>query len=189
MSDYQRPTATLVAPTSAGPFSAISLRVDATDNLGLKRVVANIYQGATLVKSTQSAVANGALSGTHTATVSLPDGAYTVKYNSQDLAGNISATSTFAFTIDATKPSATVKDGASYTVGSNGVYDLVSFKLYDAGKIDKVTINGKVKDLTDNAWSDVNFVKPGTFGAVRGQNTLVVYDVAGNTQTTVFTLN
>ena len=44
------------------------------------------------------------------------------------------------------------------------------------------------KDLTNNAWSDVNFVRPGTFGAVAGENTLVVYDVAGNTETLVFTL-
>ncbi|UUE20006.1 hypothetical protein [Microbacterium sp. J1-1] len=36
------------------------------------------------------------------------------------------------------------------------------------------------KGLTDNAWSDLNAVKPGAFGAVEGANTLVVYDVAGN---------
>ena len=62
-------------------------------------------------------------------------------------------------------------------------------KLSDTGKIDKVTLNGKVKDLTNNAWSDVNFIKPGTFGAVKGLNTLVIFDVAGNTQTITFTLN
>lgn len=187
--DYQRPTATLVSPTTAGPFSAVSIKVDATDNLGLQRIVANIYKDGTLVKSTQSAVAGGATSGTHTATVTLPDGAYTVKYNSQDLAGNIAPTGTFAFTIDATKPTVTVKDGASYTLGTTGVYDLVSFKLYDAGKIAKLTLNGTVKDLTDNAWSDLNFVKPGAFGGVVGLNTLVVYDVAGNATTVQFTLN
>ena len=52
-----------------------------------------------------------------------------------------------------------------------------------------MTLNGKVKDLTDNAWSDVNFVKPGVFGGVVGLNTLVVYDVAGNATTVQFTLN
>lgn len=185
--DTQKPTATLVSPTSAGPFSALSVRVDATDDTGLKRIVANIYKAGVLVKSTQTAVTG--TSGSHTATVALPDGDYTVKYNSQDVTGKISQTTSFAFTIDATAPKATVKDGASFTVGGGGVYDLVSFKLSDAGKIDKVTINGTVKDLTNNAWSDVNFIKPGTFGAVRGTNTLVVHDVAGNTQTTTFTLN
>ncbi|MWB97773.1 M1 family metallopeptidase [Agromyces seonyuensis] len=186
--DTQRPTASLVSPTTAGPFSALSLRVDATDNLGLARIVANVYQGSTLVKSTQTKVADGATSGTHTATVSLPDGSYTIKYNSQDLAGNISATSTFAVTLDSTKPTATVKDGTSFTSPAAGPYDVVSFKLYDAGKIDKVVLNGTVKDLSDNAWSDVNFVKPGVFGAVRGTNTLVVHDVAGNVSTVVFEL-
>ncbi|ANJ26010.1 M1 family aminopeptidase [Agromyces aureus] len=187
--DAQRPTATLVTPTTAGPFSALAVRVDATDNAGLQRIVANVYQGTTLVKSTQTAVAGGAKSGTHTATVKLPDGSYTVKYNSQDLAGNISTTSTFAFTIDATKPTVTVKDGSSFTVTTGGTYDLVSYKLFDAGKIDRVVVNGVVKDLSDNQWSDVNFLKPGVFGAVKGENTMLVYDVAGNAQTVVFTLN
>ena len=91
-------------------------------------------------------------------------------------------------TIDSVAPTVTVKDGATYTVGSDGVYSLVSFKLYDKGQIDKLTLNGKVKDLTNNAWSDLNFVKPGAFGGVRGENTLVVYDVAGNTTTVTFTL-
>ncbi|MET0450057.1 MAG: ExeM/NucH family extracellular endonuclease, partial [Aeromicrobium sp.] len=90
---------------------------------------------------------------------------------------------------DVTKPTATIKTGGTYTVARGGGYDLISYKLYDAGKIDKVTLNGKVKDLTNNTWSDVNFIKPGVFGGVRGANTLVVYDVAGNTQTYTFTLN
>ncbi|MBT2483388.1 MULTISPECIES: hypothetical protein [unclassified Microbacterium] len=185
--DKHKPTATLVSPTTAGPFRALSVQVDATDDTGLTRIVANIYKDGTLVKSTQSAVSG--TSASHTATVTLPDGDYTVKYNSQDATGKISKTTSFAFTIDATAPKATVKSGEKFTLGADGVYDLVSFKLSDAGKIDKVSINGKVKDLTNNAWSDVNFIKPGTFGAVEGTNTLVVYDVAGNTQTTTFTLN
>ena len=64
----------------------------------------------------------------------------------------------------------------------------MSYKLHDAGKIDRLTLNGVVKDLTDNVWSDLNGVKPGSFGAVLGANTLVVYDVAGNATTVDFTL-
>ncbi|WP_255688072.1 alkaline phosphatase family protein [Actinocorallia sp. API 0066] len=186
--DTVKPRATLVAPTTAGPFRALTVKVDASDETGLRRIVANIYKDGTLVKSTQTAV-NGAKSGTHEATVTLPEGSYTVKYNAQDLAGNIAPTGTAAFTIDTTAPTATVKEGATYTVGDATGYDLVSFKLHDAGKIDRVVLNGKVKDLTDNAWSDLNFVKPGVFGAVQGVNTLVVHDVAGNTRTITFTLN
>jgi hypothetical protein len=81
-----------------------------------------------------------------------------------------------------------VKDGATFTSRDGDDYSLVSFKLYDAGKIDKVVLNGVTKNLTDNAWSDVNFVKPGVFGAVSGHNMLVVHDVAGNTTTVEFTL-
>lgn len=186
--DTVKPVATLVAPTTAGPFPQVELRVDATDDRGLQRVVANIYRDGKLVKSTQTA-ANGATSATHTASVALPDGAYSVKYNASDLAGNVAKTGTFAFTVDATKPTATVKDGSAYTVKTGATYDLVSFKLHDAGKIDRVELNGKVKDLTDNAWSDVNFVRPGVFGAVQGQNTLIVFDVAGNAREYTFTLN
>jgi hypothetical protein len=187
--DTVKPVATLVSPTTAGPFSTLSVKMEASDDRGLKRIVANIYKDGKLVKSTQSAVADGATTGTHSATVTLPDGNYTIKYNAEDLAGNIAKTGTFAVTVDATAPTATVKSGSTYTVGADGVYDLVSFKLNDAGLIDKVTINGKTKDLTNNAWSDVNFIKPGTFGAVTGLNTIVIYDVAGNTTTIDFTLN
>ncbi|GAA1960215.1 alkaline phosphatase family protein [Agromyces allii] len=185
--DTTKPVATLVTPTTGGPFRAFDVQVDATDDRGLKRIVANVYRDGTLVKSTQTPV-GGATSGTHRATVTLPDGAYTVKFNAEDLAGNIAKTGTSAFTIDATAPTATVKTGAGETVGADGTYEKVSFKLFDAGKIDKVELNGVVKDLTDNAWSDLNFVKPGVFGAIAGANTLVVHDVAGNTRTVGFTL-
>lgn len=102
-----------------------------------------------------------------------------------DVAGNAT---TVTFTLDATAPSVTVKDGEQFTIGSDGTYDKVSYKLHDAGKIDRLTLNGVEKNLTDNAWSDLNFITPGAFGAVAGENTLVVYDVAGNAQTIVFTL-
>lgn len=184
----EKPFAALVSPTTSGPFSQVELQVDAADAGGLQRVVANVYQGDALVKSTQTA-ADGATSATHTATLTLPDGDYAVKYNAQDLAGNISETGAFAFTIDATAPTLSVKEGDEFTAGADRVYDLVSFKLYDLGAIDRVSVNGTVKDLADNAWSDVNFVKPGVFGAVQGENTLIAYDVAGNATTLVFTLN
>lgn len=186
--DTVKPVVTLAAPTTAGPHRSLSLQVDATDDRGLAKIVANVYRNGTLVKSTQTAV-SGAKAASHAATVTLPDGAYTVRYNAHDLAGNVAQTKTFDVMIDGTKPTVTVKEGSSFTTGSGGTYSLVSFKLYDAGKIDKVVLNGKVKDLTDNAWSDVNFVKPGVFGAVAGANTLVVHDVAGNTTTVDFTLN
>lgn len=186
--DTQRPTTSLMSPSTAGPFAQLTLQLDASDDQGLSRLVANIYQDGRLVRSTQSQ-AGGATTATHTATVTLPSGNYTLRYNAQDLAGNISQTKTHDFTIDAEAPTATIKETVGYTTRTGETYDLISFKLYDAGKIDRVELNGKVKDLTNNAWSDVNFIKPPTFGAVRGVNTLVVFDVAGNSSTYTFTLN
>lgn len=186
--DTVRPEVALVSPGTPGPFRAVPLQVDASDLGGLERIVANVYRDGTLVRSTQSAM-NGAERGTHTATVDLPSGAYTVRYNAHDRAGNVSQTGTFAFTVDVDAPTATVKEGADFTVATGETYDVVSFKLHDAGGIDKVVINGVTKDLTNNAWSDVNYLIPGTFGAVAGENEMVVHDVAGNTATYTFVLN
>ncbi|WP_251050592.1 MULTISPECIES: endo-beta-N-acetylglucosaminidase H [unclassified Microbacterium] len=90
---------------------------------------------------------------------------------------------------DTTPPTVTVKEGARFTKGADGEYRRVSFALHDAGKIDGLTLNGVPKDLTDDEWSDLNFVKPGAFGAVLGENTLEVADVAGNVTEVVFTLS
>ncbi len=103
-----------------------------------------------------------------------------------DVLGN---STTVEFSLDATGPQVTVKDGAQYTVGSDGVYSKVSFKLHDPSKVDRLTLNGVEKDLTDNTWSDLNYVAPGEFGATTGENTLVVNDLLGNTTTVVFTLS
>ncbi|UNK70531.1 right-handed parallel beta-helix repeat-containing protein [Microbacterium sp. H1-D42] len=183
----ERPVSVLVSPTSAGPHSGVELRVDAADRGGLDRIVANVYKGGALVKSTQAKI-DGATSASHKAALDLPDGDYTVKYNSRDVAGNTSATGVYEFTIDTTAPTATVKDGAEFTEGDDSGYDVVSFKLHDQGKIDRVDINGVEKDLTDAVWSDVNAVKAGTLGAVSGENTLTVHDVAGNTAQVKFVL-
>lgn len=187
--DTTRPVTTLISPLTAGPHRSVQIEVDAADDQGLRRIVANIYRGSTLVKSTQTRMTNGELTGRHTATVTLPDGEYSIRYNAEDLAGNISATQTVTVLVDSTPPTVSVKDGDSFTVGDAEAYRQVSFKLYDAGKIDRLSLNGLVKDLTDNPWSDLNFVKPGVFGANLGANTLVVYDVAGNSTTITFSLS
>ena len=91
---------------------------------------------------------------------------------------------------DTTPPTVTVKEGARFTKGDAAAgYQRVSFTLYDEGKIDRLYVNGVEKDLTDNEWSDLNFVKSGAFGAVTGANTLQVVDVAGNTTEVSFILS
>ncbi|WP_162458380.1 family 43 glycosylhydrolase [Pseudactinotalea terrae] len=185
--DTTRPEVELISPSTAGPMSEITIEVQASDDGGLQRIVANIYGPDGLVQSTQTPF-TGQTGGAHTATVTLPDGQYTIKYNAHDLAGNVSRTSTLAVVVDTTAPTVTVKDGPGFTIASGAAYEKVSYKLHDAGKIARAELNGHVVDLVDNAWSDLNFIRPGVFGAVQGENTLVVYDVAGNTQTITFTL-
>lgn len=116
----------------------------------------------------------------------LPNGTYKIRAKAYDAAGNRNISTSLTLTIDRTAPTFTIKPGS---VGSDPIFQKVSFKLHDGGKIDKVTINGVVKNLSNNQWSDLNGVKPGTFGAVEGDNVLVIYDVAGNTTTYEFTLD
>ncbi|MFE5309591.1 alginate lyase family protein [Isoptericola sp. NPDC056605] len=99
-----------------------------------------------------------------------------------DVAGNVT---TMRFVLDDAPPTVTVKDES---VAAPGGFSSVSFKVFDAYRVDRVVVNGKPKDLADNPWSDVNQVEPGAFGAVLGANTLEVFDVAGNVTRSEFTL-
>ncbi len=101
-----------------------------------------------------------------------------------DVAGNASAV--YTFVLDGTGPVVTVKPDS---VGGPDVYTSLSLKLYDPAKVDAVVINGVPKDLTDNAWSDVNFLTVGKYGIAAGVPfDVVAYDVLGNASTTTFTL-
>ncbi|GAA1844693.1 5'-nucleotidase C-terminal domain-containing protein [Microbacterium koreense] len=103
-----------------------------------------------------------------------------------DVAGNVT---TVEFVLDVTAPTVTVKQGANFTVGTPADgYEKVSFKLFDAYEIDRLTLNGVEKNLSDNRWSDLNFVRPGAFGGIVGTNELKVYDVLGNVTTVTFEL-
>lgn len=97
------------------------------------------------------------------------EGKHTIKV--VDKAGNETSVS---FTIDQTAPKFTVKEESK---GYDGVYSKLSLKLYDAHKVDYVEINGKKKDLSDNQWLDLNDQNA---GYKEGKNTVVLYDVAGN---------
>ena len=102
----------------------------------------------------------------------------------EDAAGNISEPLTFI--LDNVAPKATVNDRS---VGTDSTFSKVFYDLFDTYKIDKVTINDVEKDLSDNKWSNVDGIVPGKFGAREGENTLVVYDVAGNSSEYTFTLD
>ena len=120
-------------------------------------------------------------------TRSFADGLHQVKVSTRDEAGNASGM-TAQFTVDNGTPTVTVKDG--YSGDKNqAIFSSMSFKLYDKYYVDKLTLNGVAKNLTDSQWSDLNGVKPGAFGAVEGVNELVVFDVSGNQTTYEFVLD
>jgi|GEM_PF-3742737 len=88
---------------------------------------------------------------------------------------------------DTTPPAITVKPESK---GGPAAYASLSLKLYDAGQVDSVTINGTPKDLSNNQWSDVNALVVGSFGIQDGVPfTVVAFDVAGNSSTATFTLD
>jgi hypothetical protein len=62
----------------------------------------------------------------------------------------------------------------------------VSFKLHDENQVDYYTMNGHKHDFTNNAWSDANFQNFQS-QLVVGENTMVLYDAAGNSTTYTFT--
>lgn len=187
--DTTKPTATLASPTGAYVNNDDELVVNSTDNRGLNKVVANVYLGDKLIKSTQAA-AGGALDKTHAVkfgSLGLPDGTYKVKYNASDLAGNIASTGVFEFTLDNVAPTVEVKPtskGGLNPAGSYlGVFTEADLKLKDNRAVGGTVLNGVVKNVTANAYSDYNDIKPGKGGAVEGSNTIQVFDLAGNVTT------
>ena len=89
-----------------------------------------------------------------------------------DKAGNGASIS---FTIvESVNPTVTVKDSSK---GTEGHYSYLDLKLYDASGIDYVVVNGVEKDLTNNAWSDLN---DANVNYVEGHNVVEVYDIYGN---------
>lgn len=186
--DSEKPVINTVYGSPASTLNnAGSVNVVASDNGGLQKV------SFTVNGTSKYAVLNVAGGTTTSATLTktigslgLADGTYTIKAAAEDLNGNYATPKTLTITIDNVKPTITVKPES---VGSNGTFSNVSFKLYDANKIDRLTLNGVEKNLTDSTYSDLNGVTAGTFGGVEGQNTLVVYDVAGNATTYTFTID
>lgn len=189
--DEEKPVINVVEPTvNYLTNSDFDITVHATDNKELSKIVVNLKDGDNSAHI--GTCANESVSGTSATTTctvdisELPngDGDYYFRTNAKDADDNLSNTISQKFTVDTTPPTITVKDGAA----SDDTYTEVSFKLFDQYQVDKLTLNGVEKDLTNNKWSDLNYVSPGSFGAVLGENTLVLYDVNGNTSTYTFYL-
>jgi len=159
------------------------LRVDNETGMINKSIYFNTVDAENLCRNVNSTHRN--LDATCDASA-LPEGTHELVGVAVDEAGNRTEVTSNSFIVDKTIPTITVKDNS---IGGDGVYSKVSFKLFDANKVDRLTLNGVEKNLSDNKYSDFNNVEPGKFGAVEGDNTLVVYDVAGNSATLTFALD
>ena len=189
--DDEKPKIEVISPTNNYlTNSDFDITVHATDNRELASIVVNFKDenNSAHIGTCLNQSVSGVTEATSTCTAEigeLGEGSFYFRTNAKDADDNISNTISQMFTFDQTGPTITVKDGSS---GSNDVFTEVSFKLFDQNKVDKLTLNGVEKNLADSKWSDLNGVKPGKFGAVEGENTLVLYDVAGNTTTYIFIL-
>ena len=99
-----------------------------------------------------------------------------------DVAGNKAEKK---FIIDWTAPEIIVKEESK---GKDPYFSEVSFKLHDNNLVDKIVINGTEKDLSDNAWSDANYQNIKSL-LHEGENTIVLFDVAGNKTEKKFTID
>jgi hypothetical protein len=118
----------------------------------------------------------------------LTDGVYTVKLSLYDTAKNQKNGITDTFTVDHTNPTITVKNNyVGDKTETAKVFSQVSFKLYDKYKIDYYTINEVKKELGNGVWSDANFQNFKSELNQGSNNTIVLYDVAGNESSYSFT--
>ncbi len=194
--DITKPQVELTTP-SVNAVNPTTLSVQATDNFALKTVTANIYNATNTGSVIKSCSATATPAQTNNYTLNCPinglaEGTYTIRFNARDMATNISTTKTSTFIIDNTAPVITVKNGVNYTpasIGNGTIFSLVNFKLYDSNKVWKTTLNGVEKTYAPNNWSDLNNVKPGQFGGVEGLNTLVLFDLGGNSTSYQFYLD
>ena len=115
-------------------------------------------------------------------------GTYEITYFVTDKAGNPAETTRIVNIIDSSKPEITVKD---ISVGNfeEKIFSSVSFKLKDSHLVSKVYLNGVEKKITPNSVSDFNYITVGKYGAVYGENELVIYDAYGNEAKYTFTLD
>lgn len=79
------------------------------------------------------------------------------------------------FVIDKTKPVLSLKND---TVGTDP-YSKISFKLYDNTGVAYYVLNGTKRTVSVNKWSDANYNNIKSL-LVDGENTIELYDVAGN---------
>lgn len=106
-----------------------------------------------------------------------------VSFRAVDTLGNPRSSISSDVAIDNQNPIITVKDGF---VGNKNIHTFsnVSFELHDSVMADKYILNEgtdfeHISDFTNDKWSDANFDNIKAH-LIEGQNTITLYDVAGN---------
>ncbi|MEU6010661.1 LamG domain-containing protein [Streptomyces sp. NPDC047453] len=92
------------------------------------------------------------------------------------------------FKLDGTPPTISLNDNPGMNVGFDGTYQAVSFVMRDAGGVGQVSVNGFPVVLPSAPVVGLSHIRPGSYHAVLGDNTITVTDIAGNVTTRHFTL-
>jgi hypothetical protein len=181
----------------------ITPHVTASDDYGMGSYYVRVWKNAfesgvsNLVYNGCSSAPGAALLGTAQDvtcpvlnTTTLTDGKYVLSAQFLD-SDNVWGQALRTFYVDNTAPTITVK-AAPDTVGSTAskTFSKVSFKLHDNIKFEgKYTINGVESAITPTTWGDANSITVGQRGAVYGENTITLKDLAGNSASYTFTLD
>lgn len=188
--DNTKPTVTITSPANSAvlgsnDFTVLGTASDAGSTIdSVKYTVTKITGiGGTYVSNISDGTATGTDNWSFPVSA-LAEGYYRLKVQAFDAAGNWKYMY-HDIHVDTTAPTITVKAGY---VGDETakIFSEVSFKLYDANKVDKYVLNGWTNDLTDSMWSDANFQNIKSH-LIEGINSFVLYDVAGNSTTYEFT--
>ena len=112
-----------------------------------------------------------------------------------DEAGNVGADITeesenvTGIIYDRTNPKLTVKgnegEEGAITVGNDGEYSQISFKLFDNYALGEIEINGKIIEKPAVQWNDANYMNIKQY-LKEGKNTVILRDLAGNTDELTF---
>ena len=94
----------------------------------------------------------------------------------KDRAGNKLEIPVKVTNIDKVAPRLTVNSNSK---GNDPYYSVINFKLFDDRLVDKFEVNGIMRDVGNSQWGDANFDVLASL-VREGENTIVLYDVAGN---------
>lgn len=172
--DTEKPSVTITTPATPIFSSSTTLTIQATDTVGVAKIVGNIYRNETLLKSTTTAVSPAATAAQHTIDLGkvlqgapLAEGTYSLRYNALDSSGNISATRSYGFTIDNTTPT------ASFSFSNSNGNALTRDDVV-------VTMTASEAVKAPDGWTQVTPAQYTRTYSANGKQSIRLTDLAGN---------